>query len=67
METHEIEIEVRPDGTVQARVLGAKGPACLEYARLIEKILGAQGQVELTSEYYEAPTEVQIHVNDETR
>ena len=64
METHEIEFEIRPDGTVQAHVTGAKGGACLEYAKLLEQLLGSTGDVQLTSEYYEPPTGVQIDLAD---
>lgn len=60
METHELEIEVRPDGTVRLRVRGAKGPACEEYAKLFQDILSGESVVERTQEYYEAPTGVRV-------
>ena len=66
METHELDIEVRPDGTVKMHVRGAKGPACMEYTKLIEQILTSTGEVEKTSEYYEPPTGVQIHLDQRT-
>ena len=66
METHEIEIEVRPDGTVRAHVQGAKGAGCLEYAKLLEQLLGSQGEVQHTSEFYEEPTGVQIRLETRT-
>lgn len=62
METHELDFEVRPDGTVRATVAGAKGAACMEYAKLIQEILKCRGDVEHTHEFYEPPTGVDIHV-----
>lgn len=62
MECHELEIMIRPGGKVEVLVRGAKGAGCLEYARLVQQIFNAQGQVELTSEYYEPPTGVEIHL-----
>ena len=66
METHEIEIEVRPDGTVRAHVRGAKGTGCLEYAKLLEQLLGTKGEVQHTSEFYEEPTSVAIRLETRT-
>lgn len=60
METHELEIEVRPDGTVRLHVRGAKGPACEEYAELFRQILAGESAVERTQEYYEAPSGVRV-------
>ena len=42
MEIQEIEITVRPDGTVQLHVRGVKGPQCLALTADIEKLLGGQ-------------------------
>ena len=64
MECHEFDIEIKPDGEVKIHVKGAKGPLCLEYAKLFEKILGSSGTRELTGEYYEAPSGVQIHIEN---
>lgn len=64
METHEIEFEIRKDGTVHAQVVGAKGGGCLEYAKLLEQILATTGDVQLTSEYYELPTGVQVNLEN---
>ncbi len=60
MDEHAIEIEILKDGTVKARVTGAKGPACLEYAKLLEKIVGTITSSERTSEYYEPGSPVKI-------
>ncbi len=67
METHELEIEITPGGEIKVHVKGVKGPACMEYAELLEEILGVSGTRERTSEYYEAPTGVEIHVEQKTQ
>ncbi len=54
----ELEIEIRPDGDVVVKVEGAKGKACLDYAKLLEQIIGKEKSRELTSEYYEPDAEV---------
>ena len=43
-------------------VKGAKGPACLEYAKFLTKIVGKVKSEQLTSEYYEPPTKARIHL-----
>ncbi|MCC8190762.1 MAG: DUF2997 domain-containing protein [Planctomycetes bacterium] len=60
METHELEIEIRPDGTVRTHVRGVKGPACEQYAALVQSILDGESVIERTEEYYEQPTGVTI-------
>ena len=59
METHELEIEITPGGEIRVHVKGVKGPACMEYAELIEEILGTSGTRERTSEYYEESAAVE--------
>ncbi len=66
MEAHEFEIEIRPDGEIRIHVKGVKGPGCLEYAQMLEDILGTTSTRELTSEYYEPATGVDIHVEQKT-
>jgi len=59
MEIQEIEINVRPDGTGQLHVSGAKGPQCLKLTEDIERLLG--GQViarEHTPEFDEAQQQI---------
>lgn len=60
METHELAIEILPDGTVRMTVHGAKGPVCEKYAELFQHILAGEMDVERTQEYYEAPTGVNV-------
>lgn len=60
MESHELEIEIGKDGKVRVKTAGAKGKSCLEYIRLVEQIVGRMQSRELTSEYYEPDSKVQI-------
>lgn len=60
MPEHEIEIEITADGTVKARIMGAKGAGCTAYADLLAKIVGRETGRELTAEYYEPGPPVQI-------
>ena len=62
MECHEFDIEVRPDGMIRIQTHGVKGPACIEYVKLFEQIMGATGDVERTGEYYEPPTQVGLGI-----
>jgi hypothetical protein len=63
METHEIDIEITRDGQVKIHVQGAKGPRCLEYAKLFQEQMGQVGKVSETMEMYEPPAEAteEIH------
>ena len=62
MEQHEFEIEIGPDGKVKVEVKGVKGQGCMDYAKLFEQILGKIISVQHTSEFYEPPTGVGIHI-----
>ncbi len=66
METHELEIEISPGGEIKVHVKGVKGPACMEYAELLEEILVVSGTRDRNREYYETPTGVEIHVEQRT-
>lgn len=48
----EIEFVIRPDGTVEERVIGVDGPECLKITEDIEKALGIVAKREHTSEFY---------------
>ena len=71
METHELDIEIRPDGEVRVHVKGVKGAACMDYVKLFENILNTSAETDVTSEFYEAATEVSArvaqHVNTENQ
>lgn len=50
MERQEIAIEIHPDGRVQYRIVGVKGPACESISALLEQ-LGSVEKSERTAEY----------------
>ena len=60
MEPHDLEIEIGKDGKVRVRTGGAKGNSCLEYVKLLQRIVGTLQSQELTAEYYEPDSEVTI-------
>jgi hypothetical protein len=64
MEQHELDITIGLDGKVSVHVKGAKGPACMEYVKMLSQILNSEGEVTNTSEFYEPPTGVAIHLKD---
>ncbi len=43
MKEHELEIEILKDGSVKVHVKGAKGEGCLQYAKMLEEIVGKIG------------------------
>jgi hypothetical protein len=67
MANEEFEIEIGPSGKVTVRTIGIKGPHCLDYAEMFAQILGREESRELTSEYYEASTEVRRHIDVRNR
>lgn len=66
MQQHELEIQIRPNGKVEIHVKGVKGPDCLKYAEFLEQVLEVQGTRELTSEYYEPPAGIAVHIPEKT-
>lgn len=67
MAKEELEIEISPTGKVTVRTIGIKGPRCLEYAEMVARIIGQEDSRELTSEYYEAETDVRGQVDIQQR
>jgi Protein of unknown function (DUF2997) len=67
MANEEFEIEISPSGKVTVRTIGIKGPQCLDYAEMFAQILGREESRELTSEFYEASTEVCRHIDVRNR
>jgi hypothetical protein len=67
MAQEELEIEIGPDGKVTARTIGIKGPACMDYADLLARIVGREEHREKTAEYYEAEAHVERRVNVKQR
>jgi len=53
MAAKEIDVSISKDGMVKVHISGIKGPGCMEYAKLFERIVGTMEDVEHTSEYYE--------------
>lgn len=53
MNKPEIFIEILPTGQIKAEIRGVKGKGCMEYARLLEEVVGTLQSVEHTSEFYE--------------
>ena len=62
MAKEEIEIEISPSGKVTARTIGIKGSRCLDIAEMLARIVGQEESRTLTSEYYEAETQVEDHL-----
>jgi hypothetical protein len=60
MESHDLQIEIGKDGKVRVRTEGAKGKSCLEYVKLVQRIVGTLQSQELTAEYYEPDSQVKI-------
>ena len=57
-EIQEIDVFVKPDGTVSFEVRGVKGRKCLDITRGIEELLGGQvTQRDFTDEYNQAEQE----------
>lgn len=48
----EIEFVIKPDGTVEERVIGVSGPDCEKVTETIEQALGEVVKRERTSDYY---------------
>jgi len=61
MEKHELEIEILPNGKVRVETFGVKGPQCMEYAEMMQKIVGSLQDKKLKTEFYETPPKVRIH------
>ncbi len=57
MAQEELEIEIGPNGQVTMRTHGIKGPACMDYADLLARIVGHEEHRETTAEYYETGVE----------
>ena len=57
MAAKEIDISISKDGMVKVHISGIKGPGCMEYAKLFERIVGPMEDVDHTWEYYEEASE----------
>lgn len=52
-EIQEIDVFVKPDGTVQVEVRGVKGPKCLALTEELENLLGASITERLYSDEFD--------------
>jgi hypothetical protein len=60
MAQHEVEITISKTGEVKVHVKGAKGKACLQYAKWLTEVVGKVKDQKFTSEYYEPDTKARI-------
>ena len=67
MAQHEVEIIISETGEVKVHIKGAKGKACLEYAKWITEVVGQVKDQKLTSEYYEPETKVATKIQQQLR
>jgi hypothetical protein len=63
MPQREFEITIGKGGQVELHVKGYKGRACLEVAKLFEKIVGEMSSKQETSEFYEPEEQVQYRID----
>jgi len=55
----EIEVVIKPDGSVTFAVKCAKGPSCMDLTRALEESLGEVVEQERTPEFYQEVEEVE--------
>ena len=68
MAQHEVEISISKTGEVRVHVKGAKGKACLQYAKWLTEVIGKVKSQQMTSELYEpeAKARIDLHQNLKT-
>ncbi len=63
-----LKIRLLPNGEIQMETIGVKGKECLDYVKLLQKLVNAKiTKTELTDEYYQTETEVTNVENAEIR
>jgi len=67
MAQHEVEITISRTGDVRVHVKGAKGKACMEYAKWLTEVIGRAKDQQLTSEYYEPETKSRIDLHQDLK
>jgi hypothetical protein len=67
MAQEELEIEIDRSGKVTMRTRGIKGPACMDYADLLARIVGREEHREKTAEYYQTAEVAERHVDVKQR
>jgi hypothetical protein len=65
MAQHEVEISISKTGEVRVHIKGAKGKACMEYAKWLTQVIGRVKDQRQTSEYYEpeVKSRIDLHQN----
>ncbi|AQQ71712.1 hypothetical protein SMSP2_02089 [Limihaloglobus sulfuriphilus] len=67
MPQHDIEITISKTGEVRVHIKGAKGKACMDYAKWLSNVIGNVKDQKLTSEYYEPDETNRIKLEQELR
>jgi hypothetical protein len=67
MAQHEVEISISKTGEVKVHVKGAKGKACLEYAKWLTQVIGKVKSQQMTSELYEPETKARIDLHQDLK
>lgn len=67
MAQHEVEIYISKSGEVKVHVKGAKGKACMEYAKWLAEVVGQVKDQKLTSEYYEPEVRTRVNLHQELK
>ena len=67
MAQHEVEISISKTGEVRVHIKGAKGKACMEYAKWLTKVVGKVKNQQMTSESYEPEVKTRIDLHQELR
>jgi hypothetical protein len=63
MAKHDVQITISKTGEVKVHVEGAKGKACMEYAKWLTQVIGRVKEQRQTSEYYEPETKSRIDLH----
>jgi hypothetical protein len=67
MAQHEVEITISRTGEVKVHVKGAKGKACMAYAKWLTEVIGRVKDQQLTTEYYEPETKARIDLHQDLK
>jgi hypothetical protein len=65
MAQHEVEISISKTGEVRVHIKGAKGKACMEYAKWLTQAIGKVKNEQKTSEFYEPEVKSRINLHQE--
>ncbi len=63
-----LKIRLLPNGEIQMETVGVKGKECLDYIKLLQKLVDVKiSKTDLKDEYYETEAEVTNYENAEIR